>query len=177
MSFKERIHFMGVSFIHDTMYGLFMNADDLLIPAGLKEGQKVLEVGCGPGFFTIPAAEIVGENGIVYANDFNHFAIKKVEKKIAKKNITNVIVMHEDITKTTLSDKSIDLVFFFGVIHSLEDIIDDVLLEMDRVLTNDGILAVQKRKKTVANVVELIEKTNKFKLAKETKRIIKFKRK
>ena len=41
--------------MHGTMYSLFMKPEKLLIPAGLKENQKVLEVGCGPGFFTIPA--------------------------------------------------------------------------------------------------------------------------
>lgn len=174
MSLKERIHFMGISFMHDTMYGLFMNADDLLIPAGLKEGQKVLEVGCGPGFFTLPAAKIVGEKGIIYANDFNPFAIKKVEKKITKKKVNNVKLLLEDVRKTSLSDKSIDLVIFFGVIHSLVGIIDEVLTEMDRILSKEGVIAIQKSRKSVTNIVELMEKTGKFKLDEETKRILKF---
>lgn len=176
MSFRERIHFIGVSFMHEAMYGLFMKAENLLLPAGIEKGQKILEVGCGPGFYTIPAAEIVGEEGIVYANDTNPFAIKRVEKKISKKNITNVKLLHEDVRKTSLLDDSIDLVFFFGVIHSLVNIIDDVMLEMDRILTKDGIIAVQKTKKSVDEIAELIEKTNKFKRIENTKRIVKFSR-
>ncbi len=174
MSFRERIHFMGVSFMHETIYGLFMKAEDLLLPAGVEKGQKILEVGCGPGFFTIPAAEIVGEEGIVFANDINPFAIKKVEKKISKKNIKNVKLLLEDVTKTSLLDDSIDLAFFFGVIHSLVNIIDDVILEMDRILTKDGIIAVQKSKMSADVIAELIEKTNRFKLIENTKRIVKF---
>ena len=101
MSFKDRFQFIGISFMHDTIYGLFMNAEDLLLPAGLKERQNVLEVGCGPGFFTIPAAKIVGENGHVFANDINPFAIRRVEKKLSKTDVKNITVMQEDVTKTS----------------------------------------------------------------------------
>ena len=176
MSFKDRFQFIGISFMHDTMYGLFMNAEDLLLPAGLKEGQNVLEVGCGPGFFTIPAAKIVGENGRVFANDINPFAIKRVEKKISKSDVKNVTVMQEDVTKTSLATNSIDLAFFFGVIHSLVGIIDDVLLEMDRILTKKETIVIQKSRKSVDNIVELIEQSNKFKLLENKKRVLTFSR-
>jgi len=83
MSLHDRIEFMFISIMHETLYGLFMKPEKLLVPAGIKKDQQVLEVGCGPGFFTIPAAEMVGEKGMVYAIDINPYAIKKVEKKIA----------------------------------------------------------------------------------------------
>ena len=40
-----------------TLYRLFVNSYKLLNAAELKPRQKVLEVGCGPGFFTVPAAK------------------------------------------------------------------------------------------------------------------------
>jgi len=66
MSIYDRAHFRMISFVHDTLYGLFVNPYRLLNAAGLKPGQKALEVGCGPGFFTILATKIVGEKGRVY---------------------------------------------------------------------------------------------------------------
>ena len=41
----------------------------LLQSFGLQAGNFMADIGCGPGFFTIPAAEIVGPNGKVYAAD------------------------------------------------------------------------------------------------------------
>ena len=45
--------------------------------------QKVLEVGCGPGFFTIPTAKIVGEEGVVYAADVHPLHVCSVKQSIS----------------------------------------------------------------------------------------------
>ena len=53
--------FRIISLMYDNpLLPYFRNPQRLLKAAGLKPGQKVLGVGCGPGFFTIPAAKIVG---------------------------------------------------------------------------------------------------------------------
>ena len=46
---------------------LFINPVRLLEKMGVKEGQKIIDIGCGPGFFTIPASKIVGEDGFIFA--------------------------------------------------------------------------------------------------------------
>ena len=63
--------------MHDNpLLPIFRNPHKLLKAAELKPGQKVLEVGCGPGFFTIPAAKLVGKEGFIYAVDVHPLAIK-----------------------------------------------------------------------------------------------------
>jgi len=47
----------------------------LLRNAGIFEGQTVLDFGCGAGNYTIPAAEIVGKKGKVYAVDKERWGI------------------------------------------------------------------------------------------------------
>ena len=54
---------------------------------GAKRGDVILDYGCGIGFNTISAAEIVGKEGIVYALDIHPLAIKSVEKKIKQKGL------------------------------------------------------------------------------------------
>ena len=81
MSIYDRAHFRMISFVHDTLYGLFVNPYRLLNAAGLKPGQKALEVGCGPGFFTILATKIVGEKGRVYVLNINPMAVETMRCK------------------------------------------------------------------------------------------------
>jgi ubiquinone/menaquinone biosynthesis C-methylase UbiE len=174
MSLHDRVEFWFISFIHDKLYSLSMNPKKLLLPAGLKEGDYVLEVGCGPGFFTLPSAEIVGDKGFIYAIDINPFAIRKVKKKIAKAGVKNVKAMIVDVTETTLKDSSIDLAFFFGVIHSLYSIINRVILEMHRILKDEGIIAIQKSGKSKDCLVDIITQNNKFKFIEEKKSVLVF---
>jgi ubiquinone/menaquinone biosynthesis C-methylase UbiE len=136
--------FRIMSLIHDNpLIWIFRNPNRLLRAAGLKPGQKVLEVGCGPGFFTIPAAKIVGEWGVVYALDIHPLAVRKIQRKIKKNKISNVETILASVAQTGLPDKSVDIAFLFGFIHNTDDL-EDILPELDRLLKPEGILSIEK---------------------------------
>ena len=79
---KIREPFM--SFIMDSPLRRKLN-DPLKTLAGarVQRGQKVLEVGCGTGYFTVSAAKLVGDSGLIYAIDSYPPAIECVSKKIS----------------------------------------------------------------------------------------------
>ena len=80
----SNLSFRIIELMHDNrLLPYFKDPYKLLRAAGLEQGQKVLEVGCGPGYFTIPAAEIVGDDGVVCAVDVHPRAIERVKEKIA----------------------------------------------------------------------------------------------
>jgi ubiquinone/menaquinone biosynthesis C-methylase UbiE len=112
--------------------------------AGLEPGQKVLEVGCGPGFFTVPAGRIVGETGSVYALDISPLAIGKVRRKIEEAGVTNVKTILADAALTGLPDQSFDLVFLFGFAHPVGGL-ESILTELHRLLKPGGMLSVEGR--------------------------------
>jgi 2-polyprenyl-3-methyl-5-hydroxy-6-metoxy-1,4-benzoquinol methylase len=56
----------------------------------IKNGASVLDYGCGPGSFTMAAAELVGEDGKVYAADIHPLAIHQVLKSASKKSLHNI---------------------------------------------------------------------------------------
>ena len=173
MSIYDRVHFRMISFVHDTLYGFFVNPYKLLNAAGLKPGQRVLEVGCGPGFFTIPAAKIVGEKGSVYALDINPVAVETVRRKIEKKSLKNVHVLLADASETGLPDESVDVAFLFGVIHALDDV-DVVMREIHRVLKVKGILSVQKSWWSERKLLDAVTKNGLFSFKEKTNRVFKF---
>jgi len=110
--------------------------------ARIQSGQEVLEVGCGTGFFTIPAAELVGDEGRVYAIDPHPLAIEQVARKVRDAGPTNVRPIKADATEAGLASGSIDLALLFGVIPSPTLPLDRLLPEMHRLLRSEGALAV-----------------------------------
>ena len=56
-------------FLYNPIRKVMINRGAFLREMGVKEGDSVLELGCGPGFFTETLSTIVGPNGKVYAQD------------------------------------------------------------------------------------------------------------
>ena len=173
MSIYDRVHFRMISFVHDTLYSLFVNPYELLNAAGLKSGQKVLEVGCGPGFFTIPAAKIVGEKGKVYTIDVNPVAVETVRRKVKEKDLKNIEAILADASETGLPDESIDVAFLFGVIHALGDV-DAVMREMHRVLKAKGVLSIQRSWWSEKKLLDAVTKKGLFSFREKIGRVFKF---
>jgi ubiquinone/menaquinone biosynthesis C-methylase UbiE len=144
MSLSDRIHFRMMSLVHEALYSLFRDPYEVLNTAGLGPGQKVLEVGCGPGFFTIPAARIVGEKGSVHALDINPLALERVRQKIEQEGVTNVGTVLADAAQTGLPDQSFDVIFVFGFVRPIGDL-ENILTELHRLLKPAGILSVEGR--------------------------------
>jgi ubiquinone/menaquinone biosynthesis C-methylase UbiE len=120
----------------------FLDPVRTLKAAGIRTGQEVLEVGCGTGFFTIPAAELVGEEGRVYALDPHPLAIEQVTRKVQASGLSNVRLIRSDATEAGLASASMDLALLFGVIPSPTLPLDRLVPEMFRLLRSEGALAV-----------------------------------
>jgi ubiquinone/menaquinone biosynthesis C-methylase UbiE len=173
MSLYDRLHFGMIRFVHETLYGLFVDPFEVLEAAGFREGQRVLEVGCGPGFFTMPAAEIVGETGFVCAIDTNEFAVKAVTKKVEKKGVRNIEVALADVSDMDAPDESFDLVFLFGVIHSIDDV-EGAMREIHRVLGLGGLLSVQTSRIPREALLESVTGTGFFSFLEESNGVFRF---
>jgi demethylmenaquinone methyltransferase/2-methoxy-6-polyprenyl-1,4-benzoquinol methylase len=119
-----------------------MNPMKTLQGAGIQPGQTVLEVGCGTGFFTIPAAQLIGDEGCIVAMDALSDFIKQVSKKVQATNLKNVRVVKRDALDTGLDAESIDKVLLFGVIPFPSLPLNRLLPEMHRLLKTEGTLAV-----------------------------------
>ena len=119
-----------------------MNPVKKLAIAGIQPGQAILEVGCGTGFFTIPAAQMVGDQGCIIAMDASYGFLKEVEKKVQKVNLKNVRIIQRDALSTGLEDESIDKVLLFGVIPFPLLPLDKLLPEMYRVLKHGATMSV-----------------------------------
>jgi demethylmenaquinone methyltransferase/2-methoxy-6-polyprenyl-1,4-benzoquinol methylase len=110
--------------------------------AGVRSGQKVLEVGCGRGFFTLPLAETVGQGGYLYALDVTQAAVDYVIRKVEAANLSNTRAFKANALDSGMPGGAVDLVLLFGVIPSPTLPLSRLLPEMHRVLNSSGSLAV-----------------------------------
>jgi ubiquinone/menaquinone biosynthesis C-methylase UbiE len=150
----SKLVFKIITLMHDNpLLPILRDPYKMLERAGLRSGQTVLEVGCGPGHFTIPAARIVGEEGVVYAIDTHPLAIERVNDKIKNAMIRKIKPILSNASDTGLPDRSIDLAFLFGLPHVAGGL-DNVLSELHRVLKPDGTLSFQSTRGSGKGLVE-----------------------
>ena len=102
----------------------FVNPQSIVKQAGIKEGDIVADFGCGPGYFSIPVADIVGENGKVYAFDILPAALEALESQMNIRGIVNIVskrVNLEKINASGLKDESVDWVIMKNILFQNED--------------------------------------------------------
>jgi len=173
--FTASLAFWTITLMHDNpLLHYFKDPYGKLKEAGLKPNQKVLEVGCGPGFFTIPAAQIVGEGGFIYAVDVNPLAIQRVRQKIEKEGVKNVEPLERSGSDTGLPDGSIELAFIFGTLN-FSGGLEGILSELGRVLKPGGTLSFEKAGGSEEEFRSLIE-GREFKYSDRRGRIFTFKK-
>jgi SAM-dependent methyltransferase len=154
----SNIAYWTIRLMHDNpILPLVRNPYKLLKAAGLEEGYKVLEVGCGPGFFTIPAARIVGDEGHVYAIDIHPRAVDRVKKKTEREALTNVTASCINASDTGLPGESVDLAFVFGLRY-IAGGLENVIAELHRVLKPGGILSFEKTRGSEAALIDDIKR-------------------
>jgi demethylmenaquinone methyltransferase/2-methoxy-6-polyprenyl-1,4-benzoquinol methylase len=110
--------------------------------AGVQPEQQIQEVGCGTGFFTLPAAGLVGSKGCVHAIDVYSPAVERVQEKARNAGVTNIRFTRADACETGLPGDSFDLILLFGILPSPTLPLNRLLPEMHRLLKLDGALAV-----------------------------------
>jgi ubiquinone/menaquinone biosynthesis C-methylase UbiE len=87
----------------------------------VKEGQTVLDLGCGPGFFSLAMAEMVGENGRVISVDIQEEMLQIVRHKSEQAGLKSRIVFHRaQPEKIGISDL-VDFALAFYMIHEVPD--------------------------------------------------------
>lgn len=114
---------------------------ELLRSLGLKRGATIADIGCGPGFFTIPAAEIVGESGRVLAADIQGEMLSAVKANVAEHGLTNVRIVKTSDTEVPLPPGCADLVLLAFTLSEIDQRAR-FLHRVGRLLAADGKIAI-----------------------------------
>lgn len=89
---------------------------EVLREIGIRNGQIVLDFGCGAGNYTIPAAKIVGRKGRVYALDKNGGKLDKLMRRARLEGIENIVRMETSgEVDIELDDETVDAVLLYDI--------------------------------------------------------------
>ena len=113
----------------------------LLSRIGVRPGERVLELGPGPGAFTIPAAQRAEPGGSLVAVDIQPAMIASVERRVRQAGLNNVETRVAGAYELPLDGESIDRAFLVTVLAEIPDR-QRALAELRRVLKSGGILSI-----------------------------------
>lgn len=123
----------------------FLNPGYILKKAGLISGQWVADLGCGGGYFVLPAARIVGDDGRVYGVDVLKTALSSVGSKARLFGLTNIHLVWANVEifggSKGIHDESIDMVLLTQLLSQSKKQ-EGVFKEADRILKKGGQLVV-----------------------------------
>jgi ubiquinone/menaquinone biosynthesis C-methylase UbiE len=87
----------------------------------VREGMTVVDVGCGPGFFSLEMGEMVGENGSVIACDLQEGMLKKLKDKIHGTDLDGRILLNKCTEDSIGITTHADFVLAFYMVHEVPD--------------------------------------------------------
>lgn len=122
----------------------FIDPEHLLGQLDITQGTIIADFGCGSGYFTFPAARLVGEGGIVYAVDIQKTVLSGIESKMKFLGIRNVKPIWanlEIVGSTKIEAETVEVVLLLKVLYQSKKH-KEIFEECKRVLKPGGRLVV-----------------------------------
>ena len=108
---------------------------------GISAGERVLEVGCGPGVYTVQAARRLEPDGQLIAVDLQREMVERASERVREAGLDNVEFYVVDAHQLPLADASVDRAFLVGVLPEIPNP-QGALSELHRVLRPRGSLSI-----------------------------------
>jgi ubiquinone/menaquinone biosynthesis C-methylase UbiE len=115
----------------------FLQNPRKLLGPFISKGMTVLDLGCGPGFFSIEIAKMLSDSGKVIAADLQDGMLEKVQKKIKGTELEQRIAIHKCQANSIGAIENVDFVLAFYMIHEVPDE-DRLFSELKSILKPNG---------------------------------------
>jgi len=115
----------------------WQNPEAILAEVGIKVGDVLIDLACGFGFFAIPAAKMVGPQGVVCGVDIDNEALEELRKKAALAGLLNLRLKLAAAEDVVLCEQCADIVFLGIALHDFKDSLK-VLQNAKRALKTGG---------------------------------------
>ncbi len=101
----------------------WQDPEKIISQLNLRSGMVVVDLGCGPGFFTVPIARKVGVGGLVYGVYSSAMMLNYLRTNISRSKIASKLIkiVEADVMESGLDSHIADVVLFANILHDIED--------------------------------------------------------
>ena len=127
--------------LESPLAGRFNGARTTVERLGLQPGQRILEIGPGPGRLLIPAAKCVLPGGEAIGIDIQQKMLDRLKVRAEQAGITNLRMIHGDATQQHVPEGTFDLVYLCMVLGEIPNR-PAALTQCYRALKPGGVLSI-----------------------------------
>jgi ubiquinone/menaquinone biosynthesis C-methylase UbiE len=130
---------------------LWQRPSDVLEALDAKPGERLVDLGCGSGYFTLKLSSLVGGKGHVIAEDIRWLSLSFLWARTVIRNEHNVTIIHGDQTDPRLPVNLVDALLISNTYHEFADP-HAILVHVSRALVASGRLVIVDREPNPGNV-------------------------
>lgn len=87
----------------------------------VKEGQTVLDIGCGMGYFSLGLARLVGPTGKVISVDLQQEMLARVQARATQQGLQERIHLHQGRPDSLGLEEPVDFALAFWMVHEVSN--------------------------------------------------------
>jgi ubiquinone/menaquinone biosynthesis C-methylase UbiE len=99
-----------------------IHSPEAILAAHVRAGDVALDIGCGPGYFTLPLARLVGPAGSVIAADLQPHMLDILRRRAERAGLLSRIRLHRCAADWMGVETPVDFVLAFAVVHEAPDV-------------------------------------------------------
>jgi ubiquinone/menaquinone biosynthesis C-methylase UbiE len=110
-----------IALLDDPERDEYQKPHEVMMALGIREGERIADIGSGSGYFTLRFASHVGKAGVVYAVDVDRELIAHLEGRVREAGIENVRTVLAPPDNPRLPTASLDRIFICDTWHHIGD--------------------------------------------------------
>jgi len=108
-------------FTFDNIFRKLIHNPYKILSPYIKEGDTILDVGPGMGYFTIPMAKMAGEKGRVIAADIQEKMLLALKKRAQQAGVGKRVIGHLSSKDSLCIKEQVNFILAFWMVHEVPD--------------------------------------------------------